>query len=75
MQVSRRINVGKLDRAIRVILGSVLLLLWFFDPGNLLLLIGLLPVVTGVISFCPVYRLFGITTCPVPPNPFPPSRR
>lgn len=61
-------NLGKVDRVLRLSLGALLLAFWFFDPTHLLWLIGLVPLVTGVINFCPVYRLFGVTTCPTPPG-------
>ena len=59
-----KLNVGKIDRIARVVLGAALLGLWFFDPTNLLWLIGIVPLATGLFSFCPVYQLAGVSTCP-----------
>ncbi len=58
-------NVGSVDRIIRIILGIILLSLFFFLDGNLkyIALIGLVPLLTAVTNFCPLYTLFGINTC------------
>ncbi len=60
------VNVGSLDRLIRVIIGLALLFLLFFIEGNLkwLGLIGLVPLFTAAVKWCPLYTLFGIRTCP-----------
>ena len=58
-------NESTADRAMRVVLGIVLLSLVFVGPHTLWGLVGLVPLVTGAIGSCPIYRLFGITTCPV----------
>lgn len=58
-------NVGTLDRWIRIVLGIVLLSLLFLLQGGArwIGLIGLIPLVTGIVSFCPLYALFKIDTC------------
>jgi hypothetical protein len=56
-------NVGSLDRILRAIVGLVLLSLVFVGPKTLWGLIGLVPLGTAVVSFCPAYRLLGIKTC------------
>lgn len=58
-------NEGTVDRILRVIVGSVLLSLVVAGPRTLWGLIGLVPLITGLIGSCPVYTLFGINTCPV----------
>lgn len=59
-------NVGMLDRVIRVIAGLVLAVagLWVFGAigGYVLALIGVVLVLTGLMGFCPLYRLLGINT-------------
>jgi len=57
-------NIGRIDKIIRIILGLVLLSLLFILEGNLkyLGLIGVVPILTASISFCPLYRIFGIKT-------------
>jgi hypothetical protein len=60
-------NIGPIDRAIRVILGLVLIAyaipIGFPDTGwNWLGWIGLVPIATAAFGFCPLYRLIGMTT-------------
>jgi hypothetical protein len=57
-------NEGTLDRVIRVVLGLALLALVFVGPHTWLGLVGVVPLLTGVVGFCPLYRLVGIRTCP-----------
>ena len=58
-------NIGNTDRIIRVILGLGLLSLLIILKGNMrfLGLIGLIPLLTSAIGFCPLYAIFGIKTC------------
>ena len=55
-------NEGTIDRAVRVLLGLGLLSLTIVGPHTLWGLVGLLPLATGTIGFCPAYRLFGLST-------------
>jgi len=57
-------NVGNVDRWIRIVLGVVLLSLLVFLNGPIrwIGLIGLIPLVTGILNFCPIYALLGIST-------------
>lgn len=57
------INEGTVDRAVRVIAGLVILSLAFIGPKSAWGYIGLVPIATGLIGYCPVYSLFGINTC------------
>ena len=56
-------NEGIIDRALRIILGLGLLALVFVGPQTPWGWIGLVPLVTGLVGFCPLYRLIGINTC------------
>ncbi|MBA1263380.1 YgaP family membrane protein [Stutzerimonas stutzeri] len=56
-------NIGTLDRALRIIVGLVLIGLTLAGVIGLWGWIGLLPVATGIFRFCPAYRLLGINTC------------
>ena len=60
-------NVGTVDRAIRVLVGLVLLsfILTGETAARWLGLIGVVPLATAVVGSCPVYALFGATTCPL----------
>jgi hypothetical protein len=57
-------NVGTVDRAIRILVGLVLLSLVFALEGNLRWwgLVGLQPLATGLLGWCPLYMPFGIDT-------------
>lgn len=57
-------NVGKVDRIIRAVIALALFSLFFLLEGNLkwLGLIGLVPLGTAVIGFCPLYLPFHIST-------------
>ena len=58
------VNTGRLDRAIRLVLGLVVLGLYGASepPLKYFTLLGLLPLATGLSGFCPLYRLLGIST-------------
>ena len=56
-------NIGGLDRALRVIVGLVLLNLVFVGPKSLWGLIGLVPLATAAIGWCPPYALLRFSTC------------
>ena len=59
-------NVGSIDRLVRILLGIVLLALIFVVEGNArwLGLVGLVPLITAFIGWCPAYALMGASTCP-----------
>jgi hypothetical protein len=52
------------DRALRIILGLGLLSLTVIGPQTWLGLVGIIPLVTGLWGFCPLYRVLGVSTCP-----------
>jgi hypothetical protein len=57
-------NVGSVDRVIRVIVGLALLSLVFLLDGGIrwVGLIGVIPLLTAVMSFCPLYAILGVNT-------------
>lgn len=57
-------NVGPTDRLIRFALGIAVLSLLFVLPAphKYWGLIGVVPILTAIINFCPLYRLLGIST-------------
>lgn len=59
-------NVGTVDRVFRIVAGLVLLSLLFLLDGEAKWfgLIGIVPLATAAMSWCPLYTLFGIRTCP-----------
>ena len=58
-------NEGKIDRILRVIAGLVLLSLTVVGPQSMWGLIGIVPLLTGVVGYCPLYSMLGINTCHV----------
>lgn len=57
-------NIHPIERAVRIILGIGLVSMAFFGPKNLWFLLGAIPLLTGVLGWCPPYQLLGISTCP-----------
>lgn len=57
-------NVGSVDKIVRYIIGIILLLLLFILKGNARYwgLLGLIPILTAAFGFCPLYKIFGIST-------------
>ena len=57
-------NVGRVDRWIRIVIGVVLLSLVVFLSGGIrwIGLIGLIPLITGLVGYCPIYSLLKIKT-------------
>jgi len=51
------------DRALRVVVGLVLIALVFVGPQTPWGWLGVVPLVTGLVGFCPAYTLLGINTC------------
>jgi hypothetical protein len=58
-------NVGSVDRILRVIVGAALIALVFMGPQTPWGWIGLIPIATAPIGWCPAYRLLGIRICSV----------
>ncbi len=58
-------NVGSLDRILRIIVGIALIALVFVGPQTPFGWIGVVPLATALIGWCPAYRLLGIRTCPM----------
>ena len=61
-------NIGTVERAIRAIVGLFVLSLIFWGPHTLWGLLGLVPLATALIGWCPPYALLGISTCKAKPN-------
>ncbi|MEO1030571.1 MAG: DUF2892 domain-containing protein [Bacteroidota bacterium] len=61
-------NMSNLDKGIRVLLAAAIALLYYFDviEGTLayiLMAVAIIFLITSLINFCPLYRVFGISTC------------
>ncbi len=58
-------NLGTLDRVLRIVVGLILIALVFVGPQTPWGWIGLIPLTTALIGWCPAYRLVGLNTCPM----------
>jgi len=56
-------NVGGVDRVVRIVVGLGILSLTFVGPQTPWGYLGLVPLVTGLIGWCPAYMPFGVKTC------------
>jgi len=62
-------NVGSLDKILRIIAGIVLIGLavtGLFTPWGY---IGIVPLATALMGWCPAYTVLGLSTCPAAPKP------
>lgn len=59
-----KINEGSIDRLLRVVAGVALIGLAAFGKVGPWGYIGVVPLLTGAVGFCPLYTLLGINTCP-----------
>lgn len=58
-----KLNVGGIDRVLRIVVGLVLIALAFTGTVGVWGWIGVVPLLTGAIGFCPAYPLLGLSTC------------
>lgn len=62
-------NVGGIDKILRIVVGLALLALALFAPATVswkwIGWIGVIPLATGLVGFCPLYPLLGLNTCPI----------
>lgn len=56
-------NMGTVDRAVRAVVGLVLISLVFVGPQTAWGWIGLVPLATAALGFCPAYSPLGLSTC------------
>lgn len=56
-------NVGSIDKTLRIIAGIVLLALVFVGPQTPWGWIGVVPLLTALIGWCPAYKLLGLSSC------------
>jgi cadmium resistance protein CadD (predicted permease) len=60
------VNVGPLDRAIRIVLSLALLALIFVGSQSLWGLVGFIPLFTGIAGYCPLYAMLDFSTVGTP---------
>lgn len=58
-----KVNEGVIDRVLRIVVGIVLIGLTLTGKIGVWGWIGVLPLATGLIGWCPAYTIFGIKTC------------
>lgn len=61
-------NVGSVDRVVRIIVGIAVISLFFVYPEaswRYFALIGIIPLLTAFMGTCPLYSIFGLSSCPV----------
>ncbi|MFZ5510625.1 MAG: YgaP family membrane protein [Pseudomonadota bacterium] len=58
-------NVGGIDRVLRALVGLVLIGLTLTNVIGIWGWIGVVPLVTALVGFCPAYTLLGLNTCPM----------
>lgn len=56
-------NVGGIDKALRILVGILLIILALAGTIGAWGWIGVVPLATGLFNFCPAYKLVGINTC------------
>ena len=59
-----KVNIHPIERVIRGIVGLAVLSLVVLGPKSLWGLLGLIPLVTALVGWCPPYAMLGISTCP-----------
>ncbi len=60
-----KMNVGGIDKLLRIVIGVLLIVtsvIGLFTPWGF---IGIVPLSTGLIGWCPAYTIFGINSCPL----------
>ena len=63
-------NMGTIDKVVRIAVAAIIAILYFTNVlagtlGIVLLILAGVFVLTSLVSFCPIYRIFGLSTCPV----------
>jgi len=56
-------NVGPTDKSIRLTAGVAIIFAGIYYDILLLVIIGIIPLVTAFVGYCPLYSMFGINTC------------
>lgn len=58
-------NIHPIERTVRIVVGAGLASLAFWGPANPWFLLGFVPLLTGLVGWCPPYQLLGINTCKI----------
>jgi len=57
-------NIHPIERIVRIAVGAGLTSLAFWGPSSYWFLLGLIPMTTGLLGWCPPYAMLGMSTCP-----------
>lgn len=62
-------NMGSTDKIIRILIAVVIAALYFTNTitgtlGIVLMVLAVIFLLTSLVGFCPIYKIFGISTCP-----------
>lgn len=60
---SMKQNVNNIERVVRVVIGAAIVSLVFIGPQSPWGWLGLVPIATGLLGWCPPYAMLGISTC------------
>ncbi|TGK32607.1 DUF2892 domain-containing protein [Leptospira gomenensis] len=63
-----QVNEGTIDRILRVAAGVGLMVFGYWTGGGFgtgMMIFGLIPLATGLLGWCPLYTVLGISTCPI----------
>ncbi len=60
-------NVGGIDKILRIVAG-IALLAWALTGGPVWACVGIVPLATGLMGWCPLYPMLGLSTCPLKKN-------
>lgn len=60
-----KVNVGTMDRVLRIVVGLILIALAATGTVGWWGWLGVVPLLTGLFRFCPLYMPLGISTCPM----------
>jgi hypothetical protein len=62
-EIQMKKNIHSVERVVRILLGIALISLAFVGPANQWFLLGAVPLLTGLVGWCPPYSLLGVNTC------------
>ena len=63
-RLDMKLNVGGIDRILRIVVGLALVAWALLLGGPVWAWIGIVPLATGLVGFCPLYPILGMNTCP-----------
>lgn len=58
-----KVNEASWERIVRIVVGLFLITLTFWGPKSAWGWLGLIPLLTGLFGFCPLYAILGVSTC------------